>query len=126
MSTLAEIAHQKQEKAIVSLQERYISPVELLDRYHAFYCNAEAVIKPCSVSTEEDRLTKELFKKRKKEFAEAYRKINTYFDYDKENNLLTIHMGKGKTKYSEDRGAFLLEMAENGEVVGIKIFNMML
>jgi uncharacterized protein YuzE len=122
-STLAEISHQQADKLRISLTNRFIDPVELLTRYHKFYANAEALIKPTSNM---EAITKEFFNKRETEYKNALVKANTTFSYDTENKILHFRFGNQKYKQSIDQGGYLIEIGDDGSIIGIEIFNVIL
>lgn len=125
-NTLEEISFQKADKLHVRLLERFVSPTELLGRYHDFFCNAEALVKPCKVSTDIDNKTKEILAERKKEYCEALQKQHTKIAYDSDLKILTVHLRKGRITHSVDQGSFILDYGESGEIVGIELFNVVI
>ena len=122
-NTLGEIAQQQADKLRISLTNRFLSPKELLTRYHRFYANAEPLIEP---SSDVDTLTKNLFKEREAEFKNSLQKIDTTFTYDDEKHTLHVKLGTSRYTHSVDHKGYLAEMGEDGSVVGIMIFNVVL
>lgn len=125
-ATLGDIARQQEDKLHVSLMDRFLPPNELLARYYKFYVNAEPLIKPCKISSQLDTLTKSIFQERKKQFKDALQKVNTTYSYDDKTHVFSIRFGKGEVKQSFDNGGYLLNIGNNGTVLGIDIFNVIL
>jgi uncharacterized protein YuzE len=89
-----------------------------LTRYRDFHINCEALVH----SDPEHEIHKELAR----EYAEAVIKQNMIVNYDREYHILSVTWGASPHKKSNEFGKYILDIGEDGSIIGIKILNMYL
>jgi hypothetical protein len=90
-----------------------------LTRYRDFHLNCQALV---SSDAPEYEVHTEL----SREYSEAVIKQKMLVEYDLKNHILKVRWGASPFEKSEDCGEYILDIGENGSIIGIEILNIYL